>query len=218
MPYRYSEAELELMQKRMDANLANFERNSGRGLPPATLKQMERAQGVRLDSDGKPVPKKARARVIAAAKAEAPKPIASLIVRAEDLERELYADHPKYAAPAIARYRKRAECDGIEFDSQLEMRRYKELKILKAAGEIKYFLRQIPFHLPGGIVSRVDFGVVYPSGQAQLGHELVIIEYEDCKAKPHKRSNDHDRVSVNKRKQVKALYGVTVKLIHKARG
>jgi hypothetical protein len=100
------------------------------------------------------------------------------------------------------------------------MRRYKELKLLKAAGDILYFLRQVPFHLPGGIVARVDFMVAYRQFVAPC--DLCFNVFEDCKAAAKGRSagryNDHDRVGVNKRKQIKALYGVTVKLIHKAKG
>jgi hypothetical protein len=196
MPYRYTPEEAALMQQRIEANLANFQRNSGRGLPAQTLKEMEESAGVKMDAHGNPVP--------------APADGAAL--------RRAYA--PTANAPAIARYRKRAECHGILFDSMLEMRRYKELKLLMAAKKIRYFLRQVPFHLPGDIVYRVDFMVVHYLTKSCTDENPVAIcriEYEDCKAKPHKRSNDHDRVSVNKRKQVKALYGVEVKLIHKAK-
>ena len=44
----------------------------------------------------------------------------------------------------------RTQVDGIWFDSKLEARRYGELKMLKAAGQVEYFLMQVPFHLPGG--------------------------------------------------------------------
>jgi Protein of unknown function (DUF1064) len=254
MAYRYTERELADIQARQNVNLSNFQRNSGRGLPKETVRTMELAQGVKLDSNGAPLPvplpqKRAKKRKSA-------KPLAETIrqpkhpvgknpplgpVRMRKLENEVLRSleageksvsikRPaigvprigNHAAPAIARYRKRAECDGIQFDSQLEMRRYKELKLLKAAGEIKYFLRQVPFHLPGGITARVDFGVVYPhfTEDGELT-EFERIEYEDCKAGMGKRSkgryNDADRVGVNKRKQIKALYGVVVKLVTKAR-
>jgi hypothetical protein len=61
MPYRYTEEEYQDILKRQEANLSNFQRNSGRGLPPATVKAMEKASGHKLDTDGAPVPKKARA-------------------------------------------------------------------------------------------------------------------------------------------------------------
>ena len=60
MTYRYTEEELADIKKRQAANLANFERNSGRGLPPATVKEMERGDGIKRDADGSPIPEKVR--------------------------------------------------------------------------------------------------------------------------------------------------------------
>jgi hypothetical protein len=62
MGYRISEEELADIQKRLgDNNLADFKRNSGRGLPAPTVKAMEGARGVKLDEHGAPVPKTSRA-------------------------------------------------------------------------------------------------------------------------------------------------------------
>lgn len=47
--------------------------------------------------------------------------------------------------------------DGITFDSKAEARRYQELKLLKAAGEIDGFGRQPSFVLSGGIRYVPDF-------------------------------------------------------------
>lgn len=47
--------------------------------------------------------------------------------------------------------------NGIKFDSKKEARYYQELNLRKLAGEIVFFLRQVPFHLPGGVTYRVDF-------------------------------------------------------------
>jgi hypothetical protein len=252
MAYRYTEKELTDIKARQAVNLANFERNSGRGLPKETLEQMERGQGVKLDHTGNvltvPVipgkPKKAKKRAKKGPKPHSAPPAEAAVI--QELERgghpisgrnkgiapmnaELPGDRTdrlarsrgKSHAPAIARHRIRAECDGIKFDSTLEMRRYKELKLLKASGTINYFLRQVPFHLPGGIVARIDFLVVYPIFHEGSRHWGEKLEYEDCKAGANGRSkgryNDADRVGVNKRKQIKALYGVTVKLVTKAR-
>ena len=235
MAYRYTEKELADIQARQAVNLSNFQRNSGRGLPADTVRAMERAQGIKLDSDGAALPVPLPQKRVRKRKSTAPP--APVIKGAEAAALKALAggghpiskDRPTIApftgpkaraqAPSIARYRKRAECDGILFDSTLEMRRYKELKLLKAAHQIAYFLRQVPFHLPGGISARIDFMVVYV---AVGGSQAHVIEYEDCKAGMGKRSkgryNDADRVGVNKRKQIKALYGVEVKLVTKARG
>lgn len=47
--------------------------------------------------------------------------------------------------------------DNIRFDSKKEARYYAELKILQKAGDIIFFLRQVPFDLPGGVKYRVDY-------------------------------------------------------------
>lgn len=47
--------------------------------------------------------------------------------------------------------------DGIRFDSKKEARYYEQLKIRIAAGEVSYFLMQVPIRLPGGTKYVVDF-------------------------------------------------------------
>ena len=47
--------------------------------------------------------------------------------------------------------------DGIRFDSKKEAKYYDELKIRVAAGEVLFFLRQVPFHLPDGVKMVIDF-------------------------------------------------------------
>ena len=44
---------------------------------------------------------------------------------------------------------KQTEVDSIKFPSKLEAGYYLKLKLRKQAGDIKYFLRQVPLHLPG---------------------------------------------------------------------
>lgn len=56
------------------------------------------------------------------------------------------------------------ECDGIRFDSKKEARYYKQLKTRKTAGEIVQFLRQVPFHLPGGVRYVCDFQEFHADG------------------------------------------------------
>jgi len=41
------------------------------------------------------------------------------------------------------------ECDGIKFQSKKEAAYYRELMCRVQAGEVQYFLRQVPFHLKG---------------------------------------------------------------------
>ena len=105
---------------------------------------------------------------------------------------------PAVAAPALpTKYRNiRCEEDGERFDSKLELRYYRELKLRHAAREVLWWTRQVPFILEGGVRYRCDFLVVLAAG----GVEVV-----DCKG--------HDtRGSLNKRRQVKARYGINVLL------
>lgn len=54
--------------------------------------------------------------------------------------------------------------DGFHFASQLECAYYNNLKLLMRTGEVLFFLRQVPFHLPGGVKYVVDFQVFYADG------------------------------------------------------
>jgi len=55
--------------------------------------------------------------------------------------------------------------DGIKFDSKKEARRYSELALLKKAGEVSWFLRQVPFDCGGGVKYRLDFMIFWTSGE-----------------------------------------------------
>ena len=57
--------------------------------------------------------------------------------------------------------------DGWRFDSQKEARYYQMLKAAVSSGELLYFLRQVPFHLPGHIIYRVDFVEFYRNGEVR---------------------------------------------------
>ena len=91
---------------------------------------------------------------------------------------------------------KRTQVDGWWFDSKLEAARYDELKTLRRAGELLWFLCQVPFRLPGGIIYRADFLNVW--------RERVTVE--DCKGAM-------TRTSLNKIKQVEEIYGIKIELI-----
>lgn len=58
--------------------------------------------------------------------------------------------------------------EGQRFASGLEWRYFKHLKILKMSGEVLFFLRQVPFHLPGGVKYVVDYQVFYSDGSVQF--------------------------------------------------
>jgi hypothetical protein len=62
----------------------------------------------------------------------------------------------------------RTELDGIKFASKAEARYYGQLKIRKDAGEVVQFLRQVPFHLPGGVRYVCDFMVFCADGSVEF--------------------------------------------------
>lgn len=60
------------------------------------------------------------------------------------------------------------EYDGIKFPSKAEAKRYIELKALQAKGEITFFLRQVPFHLAGGVKYVCDFMIFWADGSVTI--------------------------------------------------
>ena len=62
----------------------------------------------------------------------------------------------------------RTEVDGEMCDSKREAARYRELKLMLAAGEIAGLGFQVPFRLPGGIVYRADFVVFLQNGSYRV--------------------------------------------------
>ena len=60
------------------------------------------------------------------------------------------------------------QCDGFTFDSRRERDRYVELKLLRAKGEVAFFLQQGPLMLPGNVRYRVDFVVFWESGHVSF--------------------------------------------------
>jgi hypothetical protein len=87
--------------------------------------------------------------------------------------------------------------DGIRFDSMKEVWRYRGLQLMKAAGEVKFFLRQVPFELTGGVKYRVDFVVFWANG---------CITFEDVKGYETKEFKI-------KKKQVEALYPIKIEVL-----
>jgi len=58
--------------------------------------------------------------------------------------------------------------DGIRFDSKKEAAYYQKLKLLQKSGEVLFFLRQTPLHLPGNVKYVVDFQVFYANGEVEF--------------------------------------------------
>lgn len=94
------------------------------------------------------------------------------------------------------------EIDGKRFDSKLEARYYQMLKARWQAGEVAWFIRQVPFELPGKIVYRADFLVVLIVPPEKIAESVEIV---DCKGV----LTDVSRIKI---RQVEELYGIKVRL------
>lgn len=102
-------------------------------------------------------------------------------------------------APKRQKYgNKRVEIDGIKFDSQHEANIYQELMLRVRAGELKTVCRQVKFDLPGGIVYVADF--------VTIGPDFSIEGVYDAKSPATKQN----RVYINKKKQMKACWGIEI--------
>lgn len=88
--------------------------------------------------------------------------------------------------------------DDIKFPSRLEARYYQRLKELKESGELLYFLRQVPFHLPGGVIYRVDFAEFWPDK----------VRYVDTKGVETNTFKTKKRI-------VEAMYPVKIEVVKK---
>lgn len=88
------------------------------------------------------------------------------------------------------------EVDGIRFDSKKEARYFQKLRIREAAGEVLFFLRQVPFHLPGGVRYVVDFQEFHADGTVHFV-DVKGMETPEFKAK---------------KKQVEALFPITIEI------
>ena len=63
---------------------------------------------------------------------------------------------------------KKTTVDGITFDSKKEALYYQKLKLAKQSGELLFFMRQAPFHLPGKVRYLVDFVEFWADGRVQF--------------------------------------------------
>lgn len=105
-----------------------------------------------------------------------------------------------FRAPATKKSKygnKKTVVDDITFDSKKEADYYCELKLLKRTGRVIMFLMQVPFYLPGGVVYKADFMVFYDDG---------LVDVVDTKGV-------RTPVYIMKKKQVEALYPVTIREI-----
>ena len=86
------------------------------------------------------------------------------------------------------------ELDGIKFASRKEARRYRELRLLEKSGELLFFLRQVPFHLPANVKYVCDFLCFWKD-------ETVTVEDVKGIKTP---------LYILKKKQVEAIYPIEI--------
>lgn len=102
------------------------------------------------------------------------------------------------ATPATASEQKRVNkfgnvattVDGIKFASKKEARYYDQLKLRQAAGEVEYWLRQVPVHLPGGTRYVIDF-LVFFVDRARLPEFVDVKGRETALFRVKKREVEH---------------------------
>jgi hypothetical protein len=86
------------------------------------------------------------------------------------------AEAPAPTEPQRKYKNKPTTVDSIRFDSKKEARYYEQLKLRQAAGEVWYFLRQVPIYLPGGTRYVIDFLVFFKDPNR-------LAEYVDVKGR-----------------------------------
>ena len=88
----------------------------------------------------------------------------------------------------------RTEIDNIQFASKKEANYYSQLKLRQKAKEVIFFLRQVPFQLPGGIKYVCDFQEFWSDGTVHFidvkGHRTPMYK--------------------TKKKMVEALYPIII--------
>jgi dissimilatory sulfite reductase (desulfoviridin) alpha/beta subunit len=86
--------------------------------------------------------------------------------------------------------------DGIHFASKKERAYYRVLKLRQKSGEVLFFLRQAPFHLPGNVRHVIDFIEFWADGTV---HFVEIKGFDTPMGKL-------------KRKQVMDIYPIVVEI------
>ena len=86
--------------------------------------------------------------------------------------------------------------DGMKFQSTLEARYYDQLCMMRKIGEIIFFLRQVPFHLPGNVTYRVDFQEFHKDGT------IHFVDVKGCETKEFIRNKT----------MVEALYPIKIEV------
>lgn len=91
-------------------------------------------------------------------------------------------------------HNKITEVDGIKFRSKKEAEYFKLLKASQKCGEVVFFLRQVPFYLPGDTKYVCDFVEFWKDG------EVKFVDVKGMRTPTY----------LMKKKQVEALYPITI--------
>ena len=95
--------------------------------------------------------------------------------------------------------------NGYRFASKLEADRYRELVLLRLAGQVLWFIRQVPFDVAPGVVYRCDFLVMW--NRTGTAEEPVTIE----DTKGHLTDLSRTKIAV-----VEERYGIRVRILTRA--
>jgi hypothetical protein len=98
------------------------------------------------------------------------------------------------AKPSKYRNTRTQASDGSWHQSKKQAAYCDTLILLQKAGDVKFFLQQVPFRLPGGVKYLLDFLVVYPGGR------IEYVDVKGYKTETYKL----------KKKQVEDLYPVMI--------
>jgi len=86
------------------------------------------------------------------------------------------------------------EVDGVKFQSKKEAGYYQQLLLARRSGDLLFFLRQVPFHLPGGVRYVVDFLEFWKN------NEVRFVDVKGMRTPMY----------VLKKKQVEALFPIQI--------
>ena len=95
------------------------------------------------------------------------------------------------------------EVDGIKFRSKKEAMYYQDLKVKVEQGVVTFFLRQVPFYLPGGVKYVADFVEFLEFEQETSGDNFYQVEFIDVKGMK-------TATYKMKKKMVEALYPIKI--------
>lgn len=79
--------------------------------------------------------------------------------------------------------------NGFKFHSKKEARYYQELLLRQKAGEVIFFLRQVPFHLACGTIYRIDFAEYRADGTV---HFIDVKGFKTQEYKLKKKMVEHE--------------------------